>query len=78
MGTTLPNAMNSSNRLRPSSNKGSYSGSSEIGKIHQGTLSPTYGLRRPRALLREIRVIVRGSAMVGSSKKARKMYLRMV
>ena len=33
---------------------------------------------RPRAPLREIRVIVGGNMMVGSSKKVRKTYLRMV
>ena len=33
---------------------------------------------RPRAPLREIRVIVGGNTMAGSSKKARKTYLQMV
>ena len=33
---------------------------------------------RPRALLKEIRVIVGGNTMARSSKKARKTYLRMV
>jgi len=34
--------------------------------------------KQPKAPLEEIRVIVRGSAMVESSRKARKIYLRIV
>ena len=65
MGMTLLSVIISSSKLKLSSSKESY-----------------YGLlgveERPKAPLEEIRVIVGRNTMTGSSKKARKTYLRMV